>query len=421
MVDIKPHKDSDADIRLVKTWITTGTRPEHRDIGSGGRLLKSMWSQWPRLSIKDGVLVRRWEVLGTDIVYWQAVVPLGQRRIVLKYTHDVKTSGHLGVLKTLSKIRQRYYWPGLQQDVRAYIAGCETCSRRKGPTMSKTAPMQIVRSGYPMERIALDILGEFPISENGNKYILVIADYFTKWTECCAMPNMEAATVAKILVNEVISRFGIPDRIHSDQGRQFESGLFSELCKLLQMEKTRTHHTIPQSDGMVERFNRTLASMLSMFVDDNHRNWDEQIPFVMMAYRAAEHETTGLTPNMVMLGRETTTPLDMLYEMPPSIAPIPVNKWVWELKERLEKAHTFVRQNTGQSMQRQKKYRDRKLSYEVFEPGNNVYVYFPVKKVGCSSKLTSYWRGPYQVSEKLSDVLYKVNCGRAGSPLHHSL
>ncbi len=133
VVDIKTTQDSDADIRLVKTWITTGTRPEHRDIGSGGRLLKSMWSQWPRLSIKDGVLVRRWEVLGTDIVYWQAVVPLGQRRIVLKYTHDVKTSGHLGVLKTLSKIRQRYYWPGLQQDVRAYIAGCETCSKKKRP------------------------------------------------------------------------------------------------------------------------------------------------------------------------------------------------------------------------------------------------------------------------------------------------
>ncbi len=92
------------------------------------------------------------------------------------------------------------------------------------------------------------------------------------------MPNTEASTVAKILVNEVISRFGVPDRIHSDQGRQFESGLFSELCKLLQIDKTRTTPYHPQSDGMVERFNRTLASMLSMFVDDNHSNWDEQIP-----------------------------------------------------------------------------------------------------------------------------------------------
>ncbi len=276
-------------------------------------------------------------------------------------------------------------------------------------TKTKAAPMQIVRSGYPMERIAVDILGPFPVSEKGNKYILVIGDYFTKWTECFAMPNMEAATVASILVNEVFSRLGIPNTIHSDQGRQFESNLFTELCKLLQIDKTRTTPCHPQSDGMVERFNRTLTAMLSMFVDDNHQNWDEQLPYVMMAYRAAEHETTGLSPNMVMLGRETTTPLDILYEMPPPITPLPANKWVWELKERLETAHRFVRQNTGQAMLRQKRYRDRQLSYETFQPGDNVYVYFPVKKVGLSSKLTSFWKGPYQVREQLSDVLYKVN------------
>ncbi len=166
---------------------------------------------------------------------------------------------------------------------------------------------------------------------------------------------------------------------------------------------------------MVERFNRTLAAMLSAFVDENHRNWDEQLPYVMMAYRACDHETTGLSPNILMLGRETTTPLDILYQMPPPIAQIPVNQWVWELRENLESAHNLVRQSTGESMKRQKRYRDRKLSYETFGPGDNVYVFFPVKKVGCSSKLTSYWKGPFQVSEKLSDVLYKVNCGRSGS------
>ena len=233
---------------------------------------------------------------------------------VLKYSHDIKASGHLGIWKTLSKIRQRYYWPGLQNDVRAYIAGCEKCLSRKGPKKTKRAPMQIVRSGYPMERLAIDILGEHPSTENGNKYILVVGDYFTKWTECFPMPNMEAVTVAKILVDEVISRFGVPGKIHSDQGTQFESNLFSELCKLLQIKKTRTTPYHPQSDGMVERFNRTLTTMLNMFVKENHKDWDEQIPYVMMAYRATEHETMGLSPNMLMLGRETSTPLDLVYE-----------------------------------------------------------------------------------------------------------
>ncbi|MCG8034850.1 MAG: hypothetical protein JAZ03_22125, partial [Candidatus Thiodiazotropha taylori] len=92
-------------------------------------------------------------------------------------------------------------------------------------------------------------------------------------------------------------------------------------------------------------------------------------------------------------------PIDIMFEMPPSVKPVPVNQWVWQLRERLETAHTYVRQTTGESMHRQKKVRDRKQYYEVFKPGDNTYVYFPVKKVGHSSKLTSFWRGPDQVLE----------------------
>ena len=358
--------------------------------------------------------MRRWDILNTNEVYWQGIIPLSHRRIVLKYSHDIKASGHLGIKKTLSKIRQSYYWPGLQNDVKAYVGGCDICSRRKEPLKTKRAPMEIVKSGFPIERIAIDILGELPITERGNRYILVIGDYFSKWTECHAMPNMEASTVASILVEQVVSRFGIPYFIHSDQGRQFESKLFSEMCKLLQITKTRTTPYHPKSDGMVERFNKTLTAMLSAFINENHTNWDEQLQFVMMAYRSTEHETTGLTPNMCMLGRETTCPLDIMYEMPTAIKNIPQNMWVWQLQENLEMAHAKVRQNISDNMKRQKRYHDESLSFETFEAGDKVYVYFPVKKVGCSSKLTSYWRGPYQIFDKLSNSLYKVNCGREG-------
>ena len=115
--------------------------------------------------------------------------------------------------------------------------------------------MEIVKSGFPMERIAIDILGELSITERGNRYILVIGDYFTEYH---AMPNMGASTVASILVEQVVSRFGIPYFIYSDQDRQFESKLFSEMCKLLRITKTRTTPYHPKSDGMVERLTRQL-------------------------------------------------------------------------------------------------------------------------------------------------------------------
>ena len=123
--------------------------------------------------------------------------------------------------------------------------------------------MQIVETGFPMERIAMDILCELPVTSGGNKHILVISDYYTKWTECFAMPNMEAKTVAKLLVEEIIVRIGTPYVIHTDQGVQFESKLFQEMCRLLQIPKTRTTPYHPQSDGMVERNNRTILTMLS--------------------------------------------------------------------------------------------------------------------------------------------------------------
>ncbi|CAG2243405.1 unnamed protein product [Mytilus edulis] len=136
----------------------------------------------------------------------------------------------------------------------------------------------------------------------------------------------------------------------------------------------------------------------------------------MMAYRAAEHETTGATPHLLMLGRETTMPLDLIYCMPTSVKPVPTNQWVLELKERIEDAHTFVRGHIKQAILRQKTYHDKKLSWRKFEKGDEVYIFFPQKKIGCSSKLTSFWRGPFTILRKMSDVLYEINCGRSGKP-----
>ena len=240
VIDLKSAQDQDKDISKIRQCVESKDKPGRKEIESESYFQKSLLSQWDRLAVKNGVLMRRWDILDTNEVYRQGIIPFGHRRIVLKYSHDIKASGHLGIKKTLSKIRQRYYWPRLQNDVKAYVSGCDICARRKQPLKTKRAPMEIVRSGFPMERIAVDILGELPITERGNRYMLVIGDYFTKWTECHAMPNMETSTVKPILIEQVVSIFGIPYSRHSDQGRQFESKSFSEMCKLLQITKTRT-------------------------------------------------------------------------------------------------------------------------------------------------------------------------------------
>ena len=104
----------------------------------------------------------------------------------------------------------------------------------------------------PMECLAMDILGLLLLNPRGNKFILVVADYFTKWTESYPILNQEASTVAEKLVGEFICRFGVPREIHSDPGTNCESKVMSEVCKLLDIEKMRTTPQQPQSDGQVE-------------------------------------------------------------------------------------------------------------------------------------------------------------------------
>jgi len=149
------------------------------------------------------------------------------------------------------------------------------------------APLQLHQVGAPLERVAMDILGPLPPTRQGNRYILVIMDYFTKWPEAFALPNQEAGVLAKAFVEGFVCRHGIPEELHTDQRRNFESELLKEVCRLLAIRKTQTMPLRPQSDGMVERFNRTLIQQLALFTAYNQEDWDEHHPYLLMAYRAS--------------------------------------------------------------------------------------------------------------------------------------
>ena len=143
---------------------------------------------------------------------------------------------------------------------------CEICEERKNPTIKKRHLLKPYVVGAPFEKIATDIAGPFPTTNKGNRYILVVGDYFTKLTELYAMPNMKAETVADIIFRAWIKRYGCPIEIHSDQGRQYESDVFKKMCQLLEINKTRTTSFLPRSDGMIERVNITVNDMLSKYI-----------------------------------------------------------------------------------------------------------------------------------------------------------
>ena len=180
--------------------------------------------------------------------------------------HEGRTGGHLGPDRTAKQVQRRAYWVAWHKDVKAYIRGCDACARYTRGEAPKQGLLQSAPVGEPWERIAIDITGPHPVSKAGNRYILTVLDHFSKWAEAFPIRNHEATTVARLLADQVFSRFGIPLQLLSDRGQEFESHLMLELCAALGIEKLRTTAYKPSTNGAVERFHRTLNSMLAKVV-----------------------------------------------------------------------------------------------------------------------------------------------------------
>ena len=302
-------------------------------------------------------------------------------------------------------------------DVRAHVRACDLCARNKTQRVKKYAPLQTYVVGAPMERIAIDVLGPFPESSSGNKKILVVGDYFSKWMEAYPMPNEEAATVAKVLLDNFLSRFGMPLECHSDLGRNFVSNVFQEVCRLLGVNKTYTTPRHPQSDGLVERFNQCIVSYIRTYMDprENQSDWDKNLSLVTFAYRSSVHPSTGETPNMLMLGRDLIYPLDVAVasESPDKSKE---TDYVTDLRERLHEAHEHARTNLQTTARRQKIRYDRFAAKHGFDVGSFVWLKDERRRKGYSPKLQLSYEGPYLIISKLTDVVYRIQRSPRAKP-----
>ena len=268
----------------------------------------------------------------------QTVIPDALRTEVLADLHEGTAGGHLGADKTLARLRERFYWPGHFNDVREWCQRCAACQSRKSPAPTARAPLQSIVTGRPLQLVATDIVGPLPESPAGNLYILVVADYFTRYVEAYPIPNQEATTVARKLVDEFFLRFSPPEQLHSDQGRNFESTVIAEICKLLGIEKSRTTPYHPQSDGLVER---TLLDKLATAVTAQPFQWEQHLRRLCFAYNTSVHPTTGHSPFALMFGRQARLPMDIILGSTPSPA-VSVPQYAAQLRKSLDISYASV-------------------------------------------------------------------------------
>jgi len=285
--------------------------------------------------LADGILWRYYKDLETKKEWRQLVLPQSLREKVMEEIHAGVMGGHVGESKTLQQLKRRFYWPGHTRDVKSWYQTCSTCASRKTQAPKNCAPLQTIKAGSPMQVIAVDIMGPLPESCNKNSYVLVVGDYFTCWMKAFAIHDQEATTVAQKLVDDVFCQYGMPEQLHSDQGKQFESKLIQELCKILNISKTRTTAYHLQCDGLVEHFNRTLQDMITTITVDHLFDWEEALPKVCFACNTSIHSTTGYSPFYLMYGREPRLSIDIVYGTQ-SQSPTSVNNFVQKSQKFLQ-------------------------------------------------------------------------------------
>ena len=368
---------------------------------------RRLLQQWDQLVTVNGVLYRQFMQPNEGQAHLQLVVPVELREKIVKDIHEGAAGGHLGQDKTLYRLKERFYWPGHYNDVRDWCQTCATCSSRKSSTHSSKSPLGTISASYPTQIMAVDLVGPLPESLKGNCYIMVVGDYFSRWMEAIPIPNQEASTVAEKLVDEVFLRFSAPEQLHSDHGRQFESQLVSEVCKLLHVHKARTTPYHPQGDGLVERFNRTMLSMLATCTKDNPLDWENHIRKVCMAYNTSVQASTGYTPFFLMFGRQARIPVDVMYGAPNSSTQT-VHEYAATLRKQMDKAFALARKHSLTNHLRQKEIYDKKAHGNPYKKGDFVWLHSPASCRGASKKLCHPWSGPYKVVKKLSDCNYRI-------------
>ena len=367
--------------------------------------------------LKDGVLYRQ---SGPSA---QLMVPQGARGTVLTLGHSIPWAGHLGKNKTVARIKRHFFWPGIGGAVAQFCRSCPECQQApvKGPPRAPLQPLPII--SVPFQRLGMDVVGPVEKTKAGNRFMLVVTDYATKYPEVFPLKSVKARYVAACLV-QLFSRVGFPCEILTDQGSNFMSTLLKQVYHLLGIKSLRTTPYHPQTDGLTERFNQTIKHMLRKFVNETGSNWDQWLPYLLFAYREVPQSSTGFSPFELLYGREVRGPLTLLKELweggRGGEEPVEVVSYVLQMRERLEKMSALAEAHMADVQKRQKTWYDQTARHRIFSPGQKVLVLLPSQE----SKLLVKWQGPYEVQKRLGPTTYEIATpgrGRSTKVLHVNL
>ncbi|RWS28099.1 pol polyprotein-like protein [Leptotrombidium deliense] len=335
------------------------------------------------------------------------VIPKAMRNDIIYTVHDDCIGAHLGLFKTYEKLKSRFYFPKMKKYIQKYIKSCVECQTRKFPIQLPGGLLQPITIGGVCDKFGIDILGPFPKSYRDNKYAIVATEYFTKYAIVRCFPDATAAMTAQFLVENIICTFGAPREVITDRGVQFRSSLMQEVIKLMHTKHKMTTAFHPQTNGLCERFNGTLATMISHYVDSVHKEWDRVIHFLVFAYNSSVQSTTKFSPHFLMFGKEPLTPLEVMLDTP-SLSNYNSKTYSYLLLKHLNFIREIALKNIENAAIKNKAKYDLKHRECDFKIGDKVLVFFPLRKIGRSEKLLHKFLGPFKIIKMYSPLVFEV-------------
>ncbi|CAF1479320.1 unnamed protein product, partial [Adineta ricciae] len=321
---------------------------------------------------------------------------------LLQIYHNHPLAGHFGVQRTYLKIKNKFWWPKMQQSITRYIQSCLPCQQYNVSRVKKPGHLQpITPPEGPFQLIGMDYCGPLKSTPRGNQYVLCITDYFTRWIVAVAVPDCSAQTTAEALFNEYICRYGVPVAVLSDQGTHFHNQLMEAMAKLVGYNHTYSTTYHPQSNGMIERFNATFIPQIAKLQDRENNNWDEFLAPVVFAYNTGTHSTTGYSPYRLLFGREPRLPTDQPASTFTFRKP---NDYYEQLKKNMKIIHRNARENM---INKQKQYKSR-YDTQRNDPHYSLNDRVLIRKHGLKSKLDAKYSITPQIIIREDHPVYIV-------------
>ena len=403
---LKEAQEQDEVLRVVRKWVK-GNPPKNKEEIRGLPHDAHVYHQHlDVLEVDEGGLLVLKKSPGFSKDRQRILIPDKEtlRREIFRFSHRHPTAGHFGTQATCARAALKFYWPGMNTDLKRRVKSCDACLAKIQQVDLKGGVHKPRSHGFPGEVLYLDLVGPMPETDKGDKYIMTMQDGFSRYCTAATIPNKEAATVANALLDAWVTKHGCPVRIHTDQGREWHNAIWHQLCERLQIAKTVTPAYNPQSN-LVERFHRTLNTIMRTHLAREDAGWARFLPMATFAFNTKVNASTGVTPFEAWMGRPAKLPIDL-------VIPTPDQQWVntdayiQETLMRFREMYAFMQKHTEATFRRNAKLYAGKAN--VYQVDDLIWVFSKRKVPGKPNKITDGWTGPYRVVAKPAEVLLEV-------------